>query len=96
MQETDIDYGIMVMEYYTDDGINEVLQIGDIIYGFDGMACHNTDEYIAMKQALTTDSYVVDVLRMDAEAGEWDSYKLTLTTNMPRVYLNDLVAGAGQ
>ena len=92
MQQTDLDYGIMVMEYYEPDGINEVLEIGDIIYGFDGKACHNSDEYIAMKEALTSNSYVVDVLRMDGATGEWEMLQLTLTKDMPRVYFNDLVA----
>ena len=94
MQQTDLDYGIMVMEYYEPDGINEVLEIGDIIYGFDGKACHNSDEYLSMKAALTTGSYVVDVLRIDGETGQWDMLQLTLTTDMPRVYFNDLVANA--
>lgn len=95
-RETDLESGIMVMEYYTDDGINEVLQIGDVIYGFNGKTCRNTDEYIAMKEALTSDSYVVDVLRIDGKTGVWDTYKLTLTKDMPRVYLNDLVAPDGE
>lgn len=90
MQQTDLDYGVMVMEYYEADGIHEVLQIGDIIYGFDGLPCHDHEEYIAMKEALTTDSYTVDVLRID-KTGQWESLQLTLTTDMPRVYLNNLV-----
>ena len=94
MQQTDLDYGIMVMEYYEPDGINEVLEIGDIIYGFDGKACHNSDEYLSMKAALSSNSYVVDVLRIDGETGQWDMLQLTLTTDMPRVYFNDLVANA--
>ena len=91
MKEVDLDYGIMVMEYYTPDGTNPLLQIGDIIYGFNGNICENTDDYIAKKAALTTDSYEVDVLRIDASTGQWESLKLTLTTDMPRVYLNDLI-----
>lgn len=91
MQQTELDYGVMVMEYYEPDGINEVLQIGDIIYGFDGKPCHGYAEYMTMKEALTTPSYVVDVLRIDGTTGEWEMLQLTLTTDMPRVYLNDLV-----
>ena len=91
MQQTELDSGIMVMEYYEPDGINEVLEIGDIIYGFDGVPCHNYAEYIAMKEALTTDRYVVDVLRIDGETGVWEQLKLELTKDMPRVYMNDLV-----
>ena len=91
MQETDLDYGIMVMAYYEPDGINEMLEIGDIIYGFDGNPCRNYEEYMAMKEALNSDSYVVDVLRIDGETGQWEALKLTLTVDMPRVYLNDLI-----
>lgn len=91
MQQTELDSGIMVMEYYEPDGINEVLEIGDIIYGFDGVPCRNYAEYIAMKEALTTDRYVVDVLRIDGETGVWEQLKLELTKDMPRVYMNDLV-----
>lgn len=91
MQQTELDYGMMVMEYYEPDGINEVLEIGDIIYGFDGKPCQNYAEYIAMKEALTANTYVVDVLRIDGATGEWEMLQLELTTDMPRVYLNDLV-----
>lgn len=91
MQQTELDYGIMVMEYYEPDGIHEVLEIGDIIYGFDGKPCHSYAEYMTMKDALTNPSYTVDVLRIDGETGEWEMLQLTLTTDMPRVYLNDLV-----
>jgi len=91
MQQTELDYGIMVMEYYEPDGINEVLQIGDIIYGFDGKACYSYEAYMTMKDALTNPSYTVDVLRIDGATGEWEMLQLTLTTDMPRVYLNDLV-----
>lgn len=91
MQQTDLDYGVMVMEYYEPDGINEVLRIGDIIYGFDGKPCHNHLEYNEMKAALTTGIYVVDVLRIDGKTGEWEMLQLELTTDMPRVYLNSLV-----
>jgi len=89
-QQTTLDFGIMVMEYYEADEINEVLKIGDIIYGFDGKVCPNVETYLSMKEAVTTDSYVVDVLRIDGETGQWEQLQLTLTTDMPRVYLNDL------
>ena len=84
-----LDYGIMVMEYYTPDGINEQLMIGDIIYSFNGEACRTTADYLAKKGALTVDSYVVKVLRLD-ESYNIQKLELTLKVDAPRVYLNDL------
>lgn len=89
MQEDILDYGIMVMEYYEADGINEVLMIGDIIYGFNGEPCRTVADYLAMKAALTTDSYTVKLFRLDEDLSI-QILELILTTDMPRVYINDL------
>lgn len=89
LQKETLDYGIMVMEYYTDDGINEQLMIGDIIYGFNGEPCRTVADYLAMKAALAEDSYTVKLLRLD-EAYQIQVLELTLTADSPRVYINDL------
>lgn len=86
-----LDYGIMVMDYYEDDGINDQLMIGDVIYGFNGEPVRCTEDYLAMKEALTADSYTIQLLRLD-ENKKPQELELTLTTDAPRVYLNDLVA----
>jgi len=89
-QQETLDFGIMVMEYYEEDGINEQLMIGDIIFQFDGKPCRTVEEYISMKEALTSDSYTINLLRLD-ENLEIQMLELTLTTDSPRVYLNNLL-----
>ena len=81
---------IMVMEY-ADEKTNPQLMIGDIIYQFNGQPCKNYESYISMKQALTTDTYTVKLLRMD-DNNQIQVLEITLTTDSPQVYLNDLVA----
>lgn len=84
-----LDFGIMVMEYYEPDGINQQLMIGDILYSFNGEACRTVADYLAMKDALTEDSYVVKVIRLD-ENNAIQQLELTLKVDSPRVYINDL------
>ena len=88
-EQDKLDFGIMVMAYYEEDGINDQLMIGDILYSFNGEACRTVADYLAMKEALTGDSYVVKVLRLD-ENNKMQTLELTLATDSPRVYLNDL------
>ena len=88
-KQATLDFGIMVMEYYEPDGINEQLMIGDIIYSFNGEACRTVADYLAMKAALTEDSYVLKVLRLD-EKNKMQVLELTLAVDAPRMYFNDL------
>lgn len=83
--------GIMVMEYYEADGINDQLMIGDVIYSLNGEYVRDTEDYLAQKEALTGDTYTVKVLRLD-EQKNVQELELTLPTDSPRVYLNNLFA----
>lgn len=86
-----LDCGIMVMEYYEADGINDQLMIGDVIYSLNGEYVRDTEDYLARKEALTGDTYTVKVLRLD-EQKKVQELELTLDKDAPRVYLNDLFA----
>ena len=86
-----LDCGIMVMEYYEADGINDQLMIGDVIYSLNGEYVRDTEDYLARKEALTEDTYIVKVLRLD-EQKKVQELELTLDKDAPRVYLNDLFA----
>lgn len=86
-----LDCGIMVMEYYEADGINDQLMIGDVIYSLNGEYVRDTEDYLARKEALTGDTYTVKVLRLD-EQKKVQELELTLDKDAPRVYLNDLIA----
>jgi len=92
-QQGTLDHGIMVMEYYEEDGVNDQLMIGDIIYRFNGEDCASTADYLSRKEALTDDSYTIKLLRL-AENYEVEVLELTLSTDSPRVYLNDLLPAA--
>lgn len=89
MKAEKLAHGIMVMDYVEEDGVNDQLMIGDIIYLFNGEPCRTFADYLAMKAALTTDSYTVKLLRLD-DAYQVQVLELTLSTNSPRVYINDL------
>lgn len=90
MEEEVLDYGIMVMEYYEEDPVNEQLLIGDVIYSFNGQPCRSTQEYLDAKAALMEDSYTVKVLRLSEDL-QVEVLELTLAADSPRVYLNNLV-----
>lgn len=91
MRQEVLDYGIMVMEYYEEDPVNDQLLIGDVIYRFNGEPCRNTEDYLNAKAALTEDSYTIKVLRVTDEL-KMEILELTLAADSPRVYLNNLVA----
>lgn len=86
-----LDHGIMVMEYYEEDGINKDLMIGDIIYELNGEPVTSFADYTAKKQALTAQTYTVKLLRLD-ESYEIQVLDVTLDIDAPRVWLNDLIA----
>lgn len=81
-------YGVMVMGYYEEDGINEVLRPGDIIMRVNGESCGSFETYMAMKEAVEGE-YAVTVLRR--EDGTLSILDLTLSSDMPRLYLSTLV-----
>lgn len=86
---TGIDYGVMVTAYYEPDGINEALEIGDVIVEFNGEPCHNYEEYMAGKDGLSGPDYTVGVLRLD-DSGGLEHLTMELTSDMPRVVLQTL------
>lgn len=91
LQKGQLDHGIMVMEYYEEDGINEQLMIGDIIYELDGQPVTSFADYTAKKEALTKDTYTVKLLRLE-DNYEIQVLEITLDVDSPRVWLNDLIA----
>lgn len=86
---TGINYGVVVTAYYEPDGINEVLEIGDVIVEFNGEPCHNYEEYTAGKDGLSGPDYTVGVLRLN-DSGGLEYLTLELTCDMPRVVLETL------
>lgn len=88
IDSTGINYGVMVTAYYEPDGINEVLEIGDVIVEFNGEPCHNYEEYMAGKEGLSGSDYTVGVLRLSG--GGLEQLTLELTRDMPRVVLQTL------
>lgn len=89
-QEGTLEHGIMVMDYYEEDGINEQLMIGDIIYQFNGQDCKTVAEYLAAKEALTDEAYTVKLLRLDKDL-KLQVLEVTLDKDSPRIYFNDLL-----
>lgn len=92
-QQGTLEHGIMVMEYYEEDGVNDQLMIGDIIYQFNGQPCRTLEEYLNAKAALDADTYTVKLLRLD-ENYKPQVLELTLHAESPRVYINDLLPAA--
>ena len=84
-----VDYGVMVTAYYEPDGINEALELGDVIVAFNGEPCRNYEEYMAKKNELSGPGYTVEVLRLNG-GGEMERLTLELTRDMPRVSLQTL------
>lgn len=82
-------YGVMVTAYYEPDGINEVLRPGDIILYLNDAPCGSYTTYMNLKSALAGE-YTATVLR-PKEDGRWTLMDLTLSTDMPRVYLGTVV-----
>ncbi len=89
-QEKTLEHGIMVMEYHEEDGVNPQLMIGDIIYQFNGKPCRTVADYLAAKEALDSDSYSIKLLRLEEDLKP-QVLEVTLSTDSPRVYLNDLL-----
>ena len=81
----------MVMAYDETAGVNEVLQIGDVIVAFNGEVCVSYESYVEQRAQGTEDSYTLLVLRMD-ETGKMAPVQVELTRDMPAVYLNTVVA----
>ena len=86
---TDIDHGVMVVDWADPDTPNELYQIGDIIVLFNGVPCHTYEEYRAAQESLAGSEYTVHVIRID-ESGGVDLVGLDLNTDMPSVYLRTL------
>lgn len=89
-QQGVLEHGIMVMEYYEADGINDRLMIGDIIYQINGADCRTVEDYLSAKAALEADTYTVKLVRLD-ENMAIQVLELTIPTDSPRVYINDLL-----
>ena len=83
-------YGVMVMEYVEEDGIHELLEIGDVILTLNGEFCFSTEGYLAKKEQCAQNVFHVQLLRMN-DSGGMDLVSLELSKDMPRVYLNTVV-----
>ena len=83
---TGIDYGLMVVGFHEEEGINPEYRIGDVIVAFNGLACVDYEAYRDAKNALEGTAYTVDVLRPDGNGG-MEVLTLELDTEMPRVLL---------
>ena len=80
----------MVMEYVEEDGIHELLEIGDVILTLNGEFCFSTEGFLAKKEQCTQNVFHVQLLRMN-DSGGMDLVSLELSKDMPRVYLNTVV-----
>lgn len=83
-------YSVMVMAYDETAGINEALQIGDVIVAFNGEVCVSYESYVEQRAQCTENSYTLLVLRMN-ETGKMAPVQVELTRDMPAVYLNTVV-----
>ena len=95
LQQEQLDHGIMVMEYYEEDGINEQLMIGDIIYKLNGEPVESYADFQSKKSALTDDTYTLTLLRLDPDL-QIQVLDITQDASSPRVWLNDLIAAPRQ
>lgn len=82
--------GIMVVDYEFPDSDENVLRVGDIIVSFNGKSCMNGEEYSQYKDALSSDTYKVGVLRVNS-SGELKETSLTLQSAGPRVYMYNIM-----
>lgn len=82
--------GIMVADYEFPDSDENILKVGDIIVSFDGKNCASGAEYAKYKDALSSDTFKVGVLRM-SDSGELEETYLTLQSNGPRVYMYNIM-----
>ena len=83
-------YGCMVVGYYEPDGINELLEIGDILIAIDGKEFRSLEEHNEIKAALESENYKLTVLRHDGN-GKLSKIVLDCQKSMPKVYMCDLV-----
>ena len=83
-------YGCLVTGYYEPDGINELLEIGDILTAIDGKEFRSVEEHNEIKSALESENYKLTVLRPDSN-GKLKRIVLDCQKSMPRVYMCDLV-----
>ena len=83
-------YGCLVTGYYEPDGINELLEIGDILTAIDGKEFRSIEEHNKIKSALESENYKLTVLRRDSN-GKLKKIVLDCQKSMPRVYMYDLV-----
>ena len=83
-------YGCMVIGYYEPDGINELLEIGDIIISIDGKKVRSLEEHNKIKSEIQTEDYELTILRLN-DIGELDRIVLDCQKSMPKVYMCDLV-----
>lgn len=89
-EEEGLIYGCMVTGYYEPDGINELLEIGDILTAIDGKGFRSVEEHNEIKSALESENYKLTVLRTDSN-GRLKKIVLDCKKSMPKVYMCDLV-----
>ncbi len=88
VEDTGVDYGVMVMAWYEPDRPNEQYQLGDVIIAVNGQTCRVVDEFTALRDQVDG-AYTVTVLRANDE-GRLEPMELQMDKDMPRVYLMDL------
>ena len=89
VDETGIDYGVMVMGWVDPEQPHPLYQIGDVIIAVNGMPCRTVEEFTAARDAVTAESYSVTILRPD-ESGALAQTTLDISTDMPKVYIQSL------
>lgn len=90
MEKDGLMYGCMVVGYYEPDGINELLEIGDILISIDGKEFKSIEEHNQIKSELQAENYKLTVLRLNSN-GKLDKIILDCQKSMPKVYMCDLV-----
>lgn len=90
MEKEGLSYGCLVIDYYEPDGINELLEIGDIIISADGKEVKSYEEFNEIKAQIPTENYELVVLRLN-NSGKPEKVSLDYSKSMPRVSLYNIV-----
>lgn len=89
IEETGINYGVMVVGYNEPEGVNEAFQVGDVVFELDGEPVIDAQEYVERKNGLEKNDFTVTVLRAGRD-GSLERITLELTKDMPLVAIRAL------
>lgn len=89
VEQTGIDYGVMVMAWYDPAQPHPLYQIGDVIIALNDVPCRTAEEFTAARDAVAGGDFSVTILRPD-DAGTLQRMTLDIQADMPRVYLQSL------